>query len=302
MDIIVGSVALKYYVPELIAINDRDCIMTYDEYKQFVKNHKSVVRCHYPISDGKKMFVQMVDKTIHEIEIAWPNSTAEMFMNLVLSDPESLKGEHVVPSLNALYAMKMSHRYLKDSPYFLKTMSHIKMMRSLGAQLTPYYSEWMKVREAETYCYTHPNLDTKKDSFFKDETFYIHDHDTLHDAVKLGSRPAYSYILADGAEVKCSVDKFNSLEYNQKLNCALEESYVLALERSLVPNNFKPDPDKAFKMALMKVCTSITSGWFREWCWENYDNVITQYSGEYVNKFNASLDRGDILPFRSDAV
>jgi hypothetical protein len=29
--------------------------------------------------------------------------------------------------------------------------------------------------------------------------------------------------------------------------------------------------------ALDKVCTSITSGWFREFAWQNYDEVVKIY-------------------------
>jgi len=50
-----------------------------------------------------------------------------------------------------------------------------------------------------------------------------------------------------------------------------------------------------FEMALMKVCTSITSGWFREYAWENYQKVLDLYDSlgedDYVKRFeqNAHL-------------
>jgi hypothetical protein len=67
-----------------------------------------------------------------------------------------------------------------------------------------------------------------------------------------------------------------------------EESCVLALERSQIPF---PDasPRKSFEYALMKVCTSITSGFFREWAWEHYDDVLALYNelgeNDYIERF-----------------
>lgn len=44
---------------------------------------------------------------------------------------------------------------------------------------------------------------------------------------------------------------------------------------------------KAFDTALEKVCTSITSGWFRKFAYDNYDEVASLYSNEYVYRFQA---------------
>lgn len=82
-----------------------------------------------------------------------------------------------------------------------------------------------------------------------------------------------------------SKDKFFSCHPNVQLYGVLEEAYVLALERHQIPNNFKPDPKASFDIALEKICTSITSGWFREFAWENYYKVQELYSPNYVTKF-----------------
>ena len=69
---------------------------------------------------------------------------------------------------------------------------------------------------------------------------------------------------------------------------------VLALERHQIPNDFRPHPKKSFDMALMKVCTSITSGWFREWAWENYDQVQGLFNPAYVDWFKAGVEDGTV--------
>jgi hypothetical protein len=55
-------------------------------------------------------------------------------------------------------------------------------------------------------------------------------------------------------------------------------------------------PREAFDMALSKVCSSITSGWFREFCWENYDAIADLYSDDYVIKFECGVMSGLVKP------
>jgi hypothetical protein len=136
--------------------------------------------------------------------------------------------------------------------------------------------------------------------FFKDETYNFYQHDDIHESVKIGEQPAYKMIIEEGQQVKCSLDKWNTLTEQQRLHCALEECYVLSLERGLIPNEFKTDPKKTFDIALVKVCTSITSGWFREWCWRNYDLIKENYNEDYCIKFKNALELNLIRKFKED--
>jgi hypothetical protein len=74
----------------------------------------------------------------------------------------------------------------------------------------------------------------------------------------------------------------------------------LALERSLVPFDWRSGEDYAFKKALEKVCTSITSGFFREYAWEHYAAVINLYNklgaGFISHRFNVGLQTELIKP------
>ena len=299
--VVIGSTPLSQFFREFRTHHrtpkDLDLVMTYATYQKYLKDNKPSIKAAYPLS-GSKMVIKLISGLIVEIECSYHDDdlpaqmikrTFERFMN------DTSVGM-LAASLNLLYELKMSHRYLKNSPHFLKTMNDIHFLRKEGAVIED--QEFFKAREKETYQYAHPNLDVKKNEFFKDEAFYRFDHDTIHEAIKLGSQPAYKLILDDGADVKCSFDKWNALDHEQNLQCALEECYTLALERSLIPNDFKPLPRKAFDMALMKVCTSITSGWFREWCWENYQEISDHYEESFVKKFQEALSQGKIKPFK----
>jgi hypothetical protein len=190
--------------------------------------------------------------------------------------------------------LKMSHRYKKNSPHFLKTMQDIRKMREAGAVIQPEHEAFYKHRMDATYWYEHPNLNQSKDEFFNPEDdFYVYDHDSIHEAIAVGDRPAYVKYAIDGQEVLSSKKKFfNEVDETTRLFGVYEEACVLALERSQIPNDFKVDRDWSFKKALEKVCTSITSGWFREYAWEHYDEVLAIYermsmiANNYVEVYN----------------
>lgn len=189
-------------------------------------------------------------------------------------------------------AIKLSHRYKKNNRFFGKTMQHILFLRSKDIRLTSYLEDIVKLRQKETLSYSHPVLDTTKDAFFKDD-IYTYDHDSIHEAVALTNQPAYKFYIREGSEVMTSKEKFFALPDSIRLAGVYEETCVLALERSQIPNNFENvKPEHSFMMALEKVCTSITSGWFREYAWENYHKVVAMYKSlgtdDYIKRYKAN--------------
>lgn len=234
----------------------------------------------------------------YEFEIAWPGSSGELLLKLEGNE----EGREGFASKEACLALKLSHRFKKDSPHFLKTMRDVQAYKAAGIVLTPELENlWLPQREAETYTYNHPKLDVSKGEFFSgDGVRYVYDHDTIHEAVSLFHEPAYKNYMQDGAQVMTDADKFFSCSTDIRLFGVYEEACVLALERSQIPFDFKPDPRYSFELALMKVCTSITSGWFRWYAWENYDKVLDLYNqlgeNDYVERFkkNAHL----LKPFK----
>jgi hypothetical protein len=202
-------------------------------------------------------------------------------------------------SFDDYFLMKESHKYKKDSPHFLKTLNDLrKMKREMGMSvqlLNDHRKQILKLREQETYTNSLPKLNQSKKSFFTDSVPYVYDHDSIHEVVKHLDKPAYSYYIEDGQEVKCSREKFEALPNIVQLYGVLEESYVLALERAVIPHG--TDPKKAFDIALSKVCTSITSGWFREFAYENYHEVQAMYHKSFVDKFKIALDNSKIKPY-----
>lgn len=245
---------------------------------------------------------------ILDAELAWPGSTAASLIELVKANPGKLTVEdeeldvmHLRPEV--ILTLKLSHKYKKNSRHFLKTMRDIQHLKSLGYKVPKLLSDWLKDRKKETYDYKHPKLEggVTKTDFFKDDGIrYVYDHDAIHVAVKHLDKPAYRFFQPEGEQVGTSKEDFFAQERMVQLLAVLEESYVLSLERSIVPFDLFNDEEKcrkAFLMALSKVCTSITSGWFRKFAWDNYDAVLELYNIEYVYRFQAAVNAGKVAPY-----
>jgi hypothetical protein len=198
----------------------------------------------------------------------------------------------------------MSHRFLKNSPAFAKTMFDIKRMRvALGFSTIPErLQEWYKKRSKETYNYSHPSLMRGKSAFFSgDGVNYVYDHDSIHIAMAHLERPAYTYFKRDDHEVAVDRKKWDTVSENTRLYSVLEETYVLALERSQIPYKGQIAPITSFRKALEKVCTSITSGWWRDYAWEHHDEAMSMYDNTYVARFWAAVDSGVVKPHNAES-
>jgi hypothetical protein len=310
--LVVGSQAMKHHFPEAgIIPRDTDIIGTMDEFREWSRTFAKgdIIICK-PLS-ATKMHVRTKDGWNYEFEIATAGSSSERLL-----DYFDL-GQTYAPTWVLLF-LKMSHRFRRNSPHFLKTMRDIQFLRAAGVTMGTELEELLPQREAETYTYAHPKLDVSKSAFFDgDGVPYIYDHDSIHLTQALCVRqrwvrtggpsvagklvsygkeetihtPAYTFYMKEGSEVMTSKEKFFSMPESIRLAGVYEESCVLALERSQIPFP-EASPRKSFEYALMKVCTSITSGWFREFAWENYDNVLDIYEKEgedgYLKRFNAN--------------
>lgn len=260
----------------------------------------------YTKGGGSKAILKGRDNNyIIEAEFAWEGSTGRELLEMQedrSGNPAEwfeMGGQQIpvfVATPSALLALKLSHRYLKNSPHFEKTRYDILKMRGAGWTLEGELplQAWLKRRQKETLSYGHPKLDVGSGEFFNPQQVpYVYIHDTIHLAMaREGMPPAYKEFQMDGAEVKVDRAKWERLPEERKLDSVLEESYVLALERHQIPNGFRPDPRKSFIIALQKVCTSISSGWWREWAWEHYDEARKAMDPGYVERFHRGVRNG----------
>ena len=128
----------------------------------------------------------------------------------------------------------------------------------------------------EAYPQGNPNLNQSNEMFFDDPVEKVYDHDFLHELYAYEDRPMFEKLKHKGEEGQawCAKDLWQQLSQLQKLQCVAEESYVIATERFMVPNGWNYPTKKAFYFALKKVCTTLTSGWFRDFAIDNFPQVF----------------------------
>lgn len=308
---LIGSRALALRAPGLLKRNplDFDFIATQEAYEDFVKKNNDKIRPEeiYPLNDGQKWIVkgekiEGQPQTILEFEIAEKRESAAEFLKVVAADERTISNSFgMVPRLDLLFMLKKSHRYLKNSPHFAKNFNDYHAMKRVPGVSADAYADLLKLREKETYAeQKHPKLNVKKEAFFSnDQVEYVYDHDSIHISVcdrELG-KPAYLFYAEPGEEVKSSKKLFFEASDHVKLRGVVEESAVLAIERSLVPYPDKKTPREAWMFAYSKVATSITSGWFREWAYENGPQVLKAFPADFFDRFKEGLASGIVKPF-----
>lgn len=309
--IIIGSTALKAHLAGSVDIQpkDTDFIATEAEMDTVVSNIYSdgiydKLISHYPLLGTSNKWVTKFKSfgklKIYEWEIITPNTSSEWLANYMADENEEYC--QCVAPLNVLYATKMAHRY-KPSKHFSKTMSDIFTMRMFNAEITEDLIPYYELRQLESNTKRNPILKSvSKNEFFTDNVNYMYDHDSLHEAFKLYDKPAYTYYIKDKQEVECDYNKWLECPDHIKLAGVVEEAAVLAFERGVLPHNM--DSSRALRIALDKVCTTITSGWFREYAWENYSKAYfmlmsVDYSeNNWYSLFNSANKAGVIKQFK----
>ena len=127
-----------------------------------------------------------------------------------------------------------------------------------------------------------PCLKQSKQDFFDDYVTKKYDHDLIHELVAFENEPIYVKMLSSTDSVWCDVNKWNGLTFQQKCMAVCEETMVIAIERFLVPNDWNYPAKKAYFQALEKVCTTLTSGWFRDFAIDNYPLIVDMFDENRV--------------------
>ena len=259
----------------------------------------------YPVSSNR-LVQKHEDGTILEAEFAYLGTSG---YDLVARYGSKIECDWSPAPDIVKWMLKESHKY-KDSVHFEKTRSDVLAYRKSAvvdsvARMEKFFEsvdllDILKKREQETYR-PHVKLNVTKDEFFADDGVdYMYDHDRIHEIMALGDKPAYLYIKEPGQDVRCSKDRWDSVVNEVKINCVIEEARVIALERGVIPfiqldSCTIEQEEHLFKVALQKICTTLTSGWFREFAWTNYDTIIISHQlhrirhGSYVQKFKQCL-------------
>lgn len=191
-------------------------------------------------------------------------------------------GDYDVPvcSLPGLAVLKRSHLW-RDYKWDRHITQYHFCFGAYGLEiLLAPYEDIAKERQELTikaYPQGNPNLNQSNEEFFNDAVKKKFDHDWLHELVAYERRPMYTKLKKPGkADLAwCEKDLWeNDLSFHQKLQCVAEETTVIACERFMIPNDWNYGYRRAYAQALKKVCTTLCSGWFRDFAIDNYPSIM----------------------------
>ena len=120
----------------------------------------------------------------------------------------------------------------------------------------------------------------------------------MHKAVAHYEEPLYLRMQYDKSIAKCEKVLWEQFTLDDKCKCVLEEAYVIALERKVLPAIFGRanwyTAEEALDWSLMRICTTLCSGWFREFATVNYFEIKSRANLYYVEDFLTKYHNGEI--------
>jgi len=125
--------------------------------------------------------------------------------------------------------------------------------------------------------------------FFSDAVKRRFLHDSLHYTVAFGRRPIYERILRDGASVDVDPKKMWALPHEDLVRLFREEVAATALERILIPTNYRASPGAAYRWSLRRTITSLTKGRSATFIVDNFDEFAIP--DDYMSRHFAKRDR-----------
>lgn len=253
-----------------------------------------------------KVLFKTPDGKFVEVEYAKPGTSTELYLQWAetmarLDQAEFYGFKMDIAPLEMLYSLKRAHRH-SPRMFHKHVKDYILLLSIVGGKPDAFarvtamrYKETGEREKLKT-----PSLNKTAKDFFDDKvsnrTFI---HDQIHEVMAFGERPMFERIKIDPDKVACSKEKFFALTETQQRQCVQEEAYVIALERAMIPMLFEGEkiahPYEAYKWAVMRICTTLCSGWFRDYAVENYDRIMFWYDRDYVEKFLKAVEDGRIV-------
>lgn len=209
--------------------------------------------------------------------------------------PRHLLGERIrVLELEGQTIMKRSHLWRdrgfgKHITQYYNHLLPATFGSSLSVSSHPLCIERTKMTK-KAYPQSNPQLNQSNEDFFDDAVDKKYDHDWLHELYAHKEQPMYTYMKRDDSQAWCERDMWDGFCYQDQVKCVAEECYVIATERFLVPSDWDYPKRLAYFKALEKVCTTLTSGWFRDFAIDNFPEVKQMYSEDKFNNVKGILD------------
>lgn len=197
-----------------------------------------------------------------------------------------------IVDLDTLYCLKRGHIHRKNKDW----EKHMKDLCDIKENLRYETSDYLwklhrKCTNERLGDQKLPSLNKTKEEFFDDNVKKYIDHDIIHEVVAYEDVPAYTKMQLKGNSVKCHYNLWRKMANKDKINAVAEEVTVIAIERHLLPVAMgeslpKFNLKESIDWALMRICTTLSSGWFRDYSINNY-SIVKSYIDK--NKVNHNL-------------
>lgn len=247
----------------------------------------TAIKHWYPDFKREPKDLDLIDvetsKSVKEIERLWIPQFQELLDN-------NVDDRYLDP--NALLTLKLSH--LGWDILWEKHVSDVEFLFSKGC--TPergLYERLVKgwIKKHGKKWASLKNKDST--TFFEDAVRRKYNHDSIHEAVAVYDKPLYESLIYEG--VSCSEHGFNRLSYEDQLLLVKEEVWVTALERYIIPQDFKCSTIYAYQQSLKKLATTMSSGWFKWFILSNIHILRRCRDRSFINKFLTALNNNKII-------
>jgi len=206
-----------------------------------------------------------------KIDVFWDdrlNKIIPEWANLYNQD----RGNMAYAFPDELYTMKVSHSSWElPNGTWNKHMWDVLWLKSRGAKLIPEMWELLYPIWSDVHGKKKVNLNQESGAFFTDAVVRIYDHDSIHDTVAHYDRPLWMEVLKDGQDVAMDMKKVWALSWADQIKMFREEIYATALERWMIPSDYRFSPARAYFLALKKTITSLTKGVSSRFIIDNFD-------------------------------
>ena len=300
--LVVGSKALNYHFPDLKReVKDIDIIGTKDDIKYLI-NTLSPEKIRETESITTLFNIQTPNEFFNtkNVEILNADNSEALSEYIKFDTQDGKLGSGLrFASPEVLLSLKKSHinfpikfeKHIKDYNFLLSKLKEDKLSKITK---TNFKETEKRVGELRT-----PSLKKSTMNFFGQSDGYVkyfYIHDDIHRVMSHYDRPVYEDMQVDSSSAWCEKDMWNNFSFEKKAKCVLEEAYVIALERRIIPMlngcGEVVTSKKAFEWALMRICTNLCSGWFRQFATDNYLNILEYYNPNYVQKFLKAESEG----------
>jgi len=300
--LVVGSKALNYHFPEFQReVKDIDIIGTTDDINYLIKtlNPEKVLDNHnittlLNIQNPNEFF------NTKNVEILNSDNSIALQEYIKYENNGNLGGLRYA-SPEVLLSLKKSHihfpikfqKHIKDYNFLLDILKEDKLENITKINFKETELRFGKLKT--------PSLKKSTSKFFDQSEGYVkyfYIHDDIHQVMAHYDRPIYEDMQTTSESAWCQKELWDNFSFEKKAKCVLEEAYVIALERKIIPMlNGVSDvvsSKKALEWSLMRICTTLCSGWFRQFAADNYSRICEYVNHQYVQKFLEAEQIGKI--------